>query len=147
MFEPLEFAALARQLVVGDLDAEFDAGVPSQECRLRTALGRAYYALYLATRAAIARRHGIQERRLTHGALLTYLQYARMSSEVRLLGQELQRLYRLRQKADYELVPPGDWHARLADPRYVELAAKQAIASARLLEGMDFGPVAALFSE
>jgi hypothetical protein len=47
-----------------------------------------------------------------------------------MLGQELARLYSLRQKADYEVEPPQEWQRKLLDRRYVDLIAKQAIASA-----------------
>jgi hypothetical protein len=50
----------------------------------------------------------------------------------------------LRQKADYEVLPAGQWHRKLGDARYVDLLAKQAIASASVPDRLDFGPVAAL---
>lgn len=144
MFEPLQYAVLARQLVAGTLDAAFGGMGTSHECRLRAALGRAYYALYLTTRAVIARKHGIQERRLSHSLLYTYLQHSTASLEVQLLGQELYQLYTLRQKADYEVLPSGQWQRKLRDPKYVDLVAKQAIASVSALDRLDFGPVAEL---
>jgi hypothetical protein len=144
VFDPVEFAVLARQLASGRLHAALDGVGTSPECRLRTAVGRAYYALYLSTRSAIARRHGIPERRITHGLLYTCLQYARMSGGLRLLGHELQRLYTLRQKADYEVAASARWDARIGDPKYVDMIAKQAISTARALEKLDFEPVAAL---
>jgi hypothetical protein len=137
---------LARQLAAGSLDAAFDGIGTSQECRLRAALGRAYYALYLTTRAVIARKHGIQERQVSHGLLYTYLQHSTASLEVQLLGQALYQLYTLRQKADYDVLPTGPWQRKLRDAKYVDLVAKQAIASASALDRLDFGPVAALFS-
>jgi hypothetical protein len=146
VFEPLQFAILARQLATGNLGAAFEGIRTSPECRLRAALGRAYYALYLTTREVIARRHGIHPRRLSHGVLFTYLQHSTVSHEVRLLGQQLARLYTLRQKADYEVLPTPEWRRKLTDGRYVDLVAKQAIASALALERLDFGPVAELFS-
>jgi hypothetical protein len=146
LFEPLQYAVLARQLVAGSLDIEFDGIGTSHECRLRAALGRAYYALYLTTRAVIARKYRVQERRISHGLLYTYLQHSTASLEVRLLGQELYRLYTLRQKADYEVLPTGQWERKMRDPKYVDLMAKQAIASASVLDRLDFGPVAELFS-
>jgi hypothetical protein len=146
LFEPLQYAVLARQLVAGSLDAAFGGEGASHECRLRAALGRAYYALYLTTRAVIARKHGIEERRLSHGRLYTYLQHSTASLEVRLLGQELYQLYTLRQKADYEVLLAGQWQRKLTDAKYVDLIAEQAIASASVLDRLDFGPVAELLS-
>jgi hypothetical protein len=144
VFEPLQFAVLARQLAAGDLDAAFAGMSASHECRLRAALGRAYYALYLTTREVIARRHGINHRRLSHGVLYTYLQHSDVGHEVRLLGQQLAHLYRLRQKADYEVLTTPDVHRKLTDHRYVDLIAKQAIASASVVDRLDFGPAAEL---
>jgi hypothetical protein len=146
LFKPLQFAVLARQLVAGNLDGAFEGVSTSRECRLRAALGRSYYALYLTTREVIARRHGIDHRRLVHGALYTNLQHSTASPGVRLLGQELARLYTLRQKADYEVLPVPEWHRKLTDQRYVELVAKQAMASAVTLDRLDFASVADLFS-
>jgi uncharacterized protein (UPF0332 family) len=146
VFNPIEFAVLARQLAAGSLDVTFEGAGTSHECRLRAALGRAYYTLYLTTRAVIIRKHGIAPRRLSHGVLYTYLQHSTAGREVQLLGQELARLYTLRQKADYELLPTPEWHRKLTDVRYVDLMAKQAIASASVLDRLDFGPVAELLS-
>jgi uncharacterized protein (UPF0332 family) len=146
MFEPGEFAVLARQLLIGSLDATFDGRGTSDECRLRVALGRAYYALYLATRAVIIRKHGIPSRSINHGVLHTHLRHSKAGREVQALGHELRRLYALRQQADYEMVPTREWQLKLTDRVYVDFVTKQAITSASALDRLDFGPVAELFS-
>jgi len=144
VFEPIEFGVLARQLVTGSLATRFDGHGTSDECRLRAALGRAYYALYLATRAAIVRKHGVPSRWITHGLLHTTLRHSKAGREVQTLGHEMRRLYALRQQADYELVPTREWQEKLTDRVYVDFMTKQAIASATALDSLDFGPVAAL---
>jgi len=144
MFEPVEFAVLARQLLIGNLDAALDGRGTSEECRLRAALGRAYYALYLATRAVIVRKHGVPPRSINHGVLHTYLRHSEAGRELQALGQELRRLYALRQQADYEMVPTREWQLKLTDRVYVDFVTKQAITSASALDRLDFGPVAEL---
>lgn len=47
-----------------------------------------------------------------------------MGDKLRHLGHELQRLYLLRQKADYEAATSGRWDARIADPRFVDIIAE-----------------------
>jgi hypothetical protein len=140
----MEFAVLARQLAAGSLDVVVDGLGASEECRLRAALGRAYYALYLTTRAAIARRHGIPPRWISHGALQTVLRHSQAGRQAQALGHELRRLYLLRQKADYEMETSREWERMLKDRRYVEFMTKQAVASASVLDRLDFAPVAAL---
>ena len=44
------------------------------------------------------------------------------------------------------VLPAGQWERKMRDPKYVDLMAKQAIASASVLDHLDFGPVAELFS-
>jgi HEPN domain len=144
LFDPIQFGVLAGQLVIGSLDARVDGRGTSDECRLRAALGRAYYALYLATRATIVRKHGVSSRWMTHGLLHTTLRRSKAGREAQTLGYELRRLYALRQQADYELVPTREWQEKLTDRGCVDFMTKQAIASATALGGLDFGPVAAL---
>src|SRR5215218_9914836 len=97
-------------------DARLQPLAEANEARVRTALGRAYYALYLLVRAEIARRHGVSLRSLQHGAMYTRLQSPRASDEVRQLGLDLQLLYTHRQMADYELDPTLSWKEKLEDP-------------------------------
>ena len=144
MFEPLEYAVLARQLVIGSLVARIDGHVASDECRLRAALGRAYYALYLSIRGEIARRHNVPVHWITHGALHTFLRHSKAGRDVQALGHELRRLYALRQQADYEVVPASEWARKLADATFVEFMTRQAMSSVSTLERLDFAPVAEL---
>ena len=128
MFDPFEYVVLARQLLAGSLGAPFEGRRVSEECRLRVALGRAYFALFLSIRNAIAQKHGIRVGWINHGLLHTYMRHSKAGSEMQALGHELRRLYALRQQADYVMNPTHEWHRKLTDSRYVELMTKQAIA-------------------
>lgn len=141
-FDPDHFIGLAVVLA----QASDPRLLPDLEpARLRTALGRAYYGLYLQVRNAIAVRHGIALRRLGHGAVYTHLQNSRLTAETRALGRYLQHLYLLRQKADYELAPDPLWRSKLGDPEVATAAAVEARRLARLIPACDFSPVAHLF--
>jgi hypothetical protein len=86
-FDPLEFLALARTLT--------DLG--ENEANLRTAVGRAYYAVFLVAR----QRTGVSAASgSAHGDVVRAL-----SAHDRALADQLGRLRRLRNVADYELVP------------------------------------------
>jgi len=143
MFEPSHFLAVAGWLLDGP---QTDPAWRSmREARVRTAYGRAYYALYLLVRNELERRHKLRTRALAHGAVYTHLQSSQASEEVRQLGRELQRLYTLRQKADYELVPIAEWEKLMADERFAaELVVLAAEWSPRLSR-LDFSPVVTLF--
>jgi hypothetical protein len=80
-------------------------------------------------------------RRVAHGALYTYLQSASVAADVRRLDRELERLYALRQKADYETSPPPDLEKVLRNPAYVDWLATQALDRMALLDQMDFSPI------
>ena len=86
-FDPLEFLALARTLTdLGD-----------NEANLRTAVGRAYYAVFLVAR----QRTGVSTASGTaHGDVVRALR-----ARDRALADQLGRPRRLRNVADYELVP------------------------------------------
>jgi uncharacterized protein (UPF0332 family) len=139
--DPSEFAVLSLQLANGDLHRPQLGRVSSEECRVRTAYGRAYYALFLAIRAEIARRHGVPTRRMPHGALYTHLQHTAAGPSVRRLGRELERLYALRQKADYDLAPEASWVGTLQDRQYAELLTKQALDRMSGMSELDFSPI------
>src|SRR5215218_2154072 len=119
-------------------DARLQPLAEANEARVRTALGRAYYALYLLVRAEIARRHGVSIRSLQHGALYTRLQSPRASDEVRQLGRDLQLMYTLRQRADYEMDPPPSWKKQLEDPTGAEALVRRAGELARTIPHLDF---------
>jgi hypothetical protein len=134
VFDPAEFIALASRLA-SDPEAS----------RVRAAYGRAYYGLYLSVRRAIADRHRIHHRRLNHGALYSHLQSPRATTEVRRLGRELERLYTLRQKADYDLSPGEPWRGHLEDHRLAATLAARALTLSRALPRLDFSSVIPLF--
>jgi hypothetical protein len=126
---------LARQIAAGDTPIE-GASAPV-EARVRAAYGRAYYTLFLAVRSTIAARHAVPERRLEHGKLYTHLQSPRADARVRGVGKQLQHLYDLRRRADYDLAPDATWR----NVHSADLAAQQAIHLAAIVATLDFGSV------
>jgi len=144
VFPPTEFLSLAQQLLK---DARLQPRAEANSARVRTALGRTYYALYLLVRAEIARRHGVSLRSLQHGAMYTRLQSPRASDEVRQLGRDLQLLYTLRQMADYELDPAPSWKKQLEDAEGAAALVRRAGELARTLPRLDFSPVVSLFDQ
>lgn len=142
-FEPIAFLHLAQQLVEpgGSILAPSAA---TREARVRTTLGRTYYALYLLVRREISRRYGILHRHLQHGTVYTRLQSPLASDEVRRLGRSLEWMYTLRQKADYELDPDGSWREHLTDEVRALGLAQLAIELAALLPQLDFASVVPL---
>ena len=137
MFSPAEFGVLARQIAAGDLVTPIEGASASVEARVRAAYGRAYYTLFLAVRSAIAARHAVPERRLEHGKLYTYLQSSRADARVRAVGKQLQHLYDLRRRADYELASDAAW----GNVHSADLAAQQAIHLAAVAATLDFSSV------
>src|SRR4051812_40040099 len=112
--------------------------------RLRTGFGRAYYALFLLVRTEISVRYQVPYRRLQHGALFTHLQSVRASKHLRGLGRELQRMYTLRQKADYELAPDPNVKGQLNDPDLVEGLVDRVERLTKTLPRLDFASVVPL---
>ncbi len=96
VFDPRDFLILARELCAEERG----------EARLRTAIGRAYYASMLLARAAT----GVRERRHVHQAVQTELKRLPAGAP---LSQKLGDLERLRGFADYDIVPESpldrDW--------------------------------------
>lgn len=92
-FDPLAFLTVARELVLLD----------KAEARLRTAVGRAYYALFLIARE----RTGIRGRRDVHKRVISAVRRRR---GYRSTADQLDALRRLRVVADYQLLPedPAD---------------------------------------
>jgi hypothetical protein len=84
-FDPLEFVRLASTLAAS-----------SGESELRAAVGRAYYGLFLLTREKLS----VQAPRNVHNAVVTELK-----RKNRTQGDQLDRLRRLRVRADYYLRP------------------------------------------
>ena len=99
-FDPLAFLDLARELGNGD----------REEAKLRTAVGRAYYALFLIARG----KAGVTGRRDIHTRVINALKQRR---KYRSTADQLDALRRLRAVADYQLLPddpinrnwPGNW--------------------------------------
>jgi hypothetical protein len=94
-FDSNRFFAVAREL----------AKAPYDEGRLRTAVGRAYYAAFLATRAHL----GVSNTELPHGATIREAKARDLP-----FGNQLDAFRRLRIEADYEMVPvsaaSADWN-------------------------------------
>ena len=86
--------------------AEFNAAVrgttaPDEEARLRTAVGRAYYASFLAART----KFGVRRGRSVHQDVISELK-----RRDRAAGNQLDKLEELRTVADYELVAQSPFH-------------------------------------
>jgi len=145
VFPPASFLHLAHQLATAG-DAEAPPSPEVSAARVRTALGRSYYALYLLVREEISRRHGVSRRWLQHGTVYTRLQSTLASDEVRRLGRNLEWMYTLRQKADYELDPDPLWREHLEDAAGAAALARNALELAGTLPRLDFTPVAPLFA-
>jgi uncharacterized protein (UPF0332 family) len=137
MFDPLDFLQLARMLA----NEAANPASRARDARLRTAYSRAYYGLYLHVRALIVQRHNIPVRHLKHGDLYSRLQYASSPKPLRRLGSELQRLYRLRQTADYELGAGDEAAGDLHDAAVAAYVAGRALELANSVDDLDFTPV------
>lgn len=138
MFDPSDFLTIAREL--SDSARKRGRGPAA----LRTAFGRVYYALYLLVREELATRYRIHHRHLPHGAVFTHLQSPRAGRHVRELGRDLQRMYRLRQAADYELAPNPVAQGQLADAGLAGSLIEIAERRAKALPRLDFAPVVPL---
>lgn len=99
-FDPLDFLAVARSLAANQREAE-----------LRTAVGRAYYALFLLARDKLAVSGGPN----VHQRVITQL---RGRPGYRAAADQLDALRRLRVVADYEPLPTDaarrNWEANWA---------------------------------
>ena len=95
--DPLDFWRLAQRL--GEAGAD--------DTQLRTAVGRAYYAIFLIARQAT----GVVDRHDAHTKVLRELNQRSLGAA----GSELDQLRKLREVADYELRPElarhRDWRA------------------------------------
>jgi hypothetical protein len=137
VFDPVDFVHLARAL------ADEASAAPSQtrSARLRAAYGRLYYGVYLHVRAVLMIRHNLPERLLNHGTLQSRLQFGSSPRPLRRVGSELQRLYMLRQQADYELAPEPRWQRQLDDPALVKTLVVRALDVIAAVGELDFTPV------
>jgi uncharacterized protein (UPF0332 family) len=95
-FDWSDYLALARALR-GDADV-----TPSEEARLRSALSRAYYAVYGSARAvAISSGYTRQRFDTSHQALIRYFQESPDRAR-KAIGVNLERMQKNRERADYE---------------------------------------------
>ena len=94
-FDPLQFLQLANEI-----------GRQGGEPKLRAAVGRAYYALFLVARD----KTGVRDRRGVHQKVISAVKKRR---GFRTTGDQLAKLKRLRGVADYDMLPPDpnerDW--------------------------------------
>ena len=135
-FDPALFASVGRSLTrQGRLD---------KEARTRTAIGRAYYALFLAIRTAIRTQEGraIHGRndRIDHGKLRDVLASAN-DPDLNSLAKTLSDLYEARRQADYVLQPIGGWAKYCESPRRADRLLKIVEAAIRKLSTIDFTEV------
>ena len=131
-FDPALFAQVGRSIIRhGSLD---------KEARIRTAVGRAYYALFLAIRTEIRVQKGRpphgRDDRIDHGNLKNSLASAN-NSDLNRLAEILSRVYEARRQADYVLEPVGRWDGYFTKPVTQKLL-KRVEAEIRNLQNIDF---------
>ena len=132
-FDPALFAKVGRSITgQGSLD---------KEARTRTAVGRAYYALFLAIRTAIRTREGKEthgrDDRIDHGKLKNYLASAN-NPDLNGLAEILSQVYEARRQADYVLEPIDRWDGYFTSPRNAEKLLKRVEATIRKLPNINF---------
>ena len=132
-FDPALFAKVGRSIT---RQRNID-----KEARTRTAIGRAYYALFLAIRTAIWTQEGREthgrENRIEHGVLKNSLDSA-ASDDLNILAKLLGELYDARRQADYVLEPSAHWAKYCEKPMNAERLLKRVEATIRRLPTMDF---------
>ena len=132
-FDPALFAQVGRSIIrPSSLD---------KEARIRTAVGRAYYALFLAIRTEIRVQEGSashgRDDRIDHGKLKDSLASAN-NSDLNRLAEILSQVYEARRQADYVLEPIGRWDGYFTKPRNAEKLLKRVEAEIRNLQNIDF---------
>lgn len=133
-FDPAHLGRVARQL----------PGVQTfdKEARVRSSLGRSYYALFLAVRREICQQTGLHvDNEIGHGELKNVLFSAGSSipdARITAVATLLSTLYDQRQKADYKLDPAPPWPERLKKPKFAEGWATQVEEAIRKLPQIDF---------
>lgn len=128
-FDPRRFASLAAGLVR-------EPGFPA-DARCRTAVGRAYYALFLAVRAKYETAGVLtREARIGHGELRARLLGA-AAAPAREVGLTLGALYEARRVADYQRAPSPVWRNVVERPSGAGTLIRRAEAALRLLEGIE----------
>lgn len=93
--EPRRFLDAAEEIHGGE-------EVSDDETRARISVGRAYYAAYLAAREVVRSARGEPGFTTTHGGLASTLKGA-ADSEVAKVGEDLENLKEMRERADYYL--------------------------------------------
>lgn len=92
-FDPAGFFELAQEL----------AAPGASEARLRTAVARTYYAVFLVAREKL----GVTTQDDVHSTVI-----GQVKARYRVAGDQLDKLRRLRRRADYELDPTSpNWQA------------------------------------
>lgn len=103
-FSPYDFLVVAQELARDGAD----------EAKLRTAVGRAYYAMFLIAREKL----GVTTTVQVHREVIRVLTRRRKT-----LGDRFFDLFNLRQLADYELLPAHprdqDWHINWARAQHL----------------------------
>jgi uncharacterized protein (UPF0332 family) len=92
--EPKSFCEVAQQLNAST--------PPTGEPCFRTAIGRAYYAAYLATRAALRSQFNAPTLDVGHSVLVNALRFDAPDQQVRKIGSLLASMRERRERADYE---------------------------------------------
>ena len=137
LFDPALFAQVGRSIIrPSSLD---------KEARVRTAVGRAYYALFLAIRTEIRVQEGRpphgRDDRIDHGNLKNSLASAN-NPDLNRLSEILSRAYEARRQADYVLEPTGRWNGYFTKPRNAEKLLRSVEAEIRNLRNIDFKEMA-----
>jgi uncharacterized protein (UPF0332 family) len=100
-FDSYDFLCLAYQLVGKPQTA------PCEEACLRSAVSRAYYAVFWQARSVAQARPGFElPRKNPHAALINWFK-REPGTAYRKVGTDLERLRDDRNKADYDLLVPG----------------------------------------
>lgn len=125
-FEPIAFLHLAQQLMQPG-GSTFAPSAAASEARVRTTLGRTYYALYLLVRREISRRHGI----LYRPAARNRVHPAPVAP-------------RCGKRLTTSSIPAEPWREHLTDEVQALALAQLAMELAVLLPRLDFAPVVPL---
>jgi uncharacterized protein (UPF0332 family) len=120
--DPLDFFATANRLKISQ-----------QEADIRTAIGRAYYAVFNYIRSYLASNNITLKHNFAHRDLQTSIRNSGIN-EARELAQKIQELYDERRNADYEMGMTG-WNTK--DCNLLVFKAQMVIRSFQNHEGPD----------
>jgi hypothetical protein len=144
-FDPGEFTFVGKYVLKGQpLDV--------REARVRTSLGRAYYALFVSVRRAIATKAGKHvDHSIDHGQLQNLLMMGarqekdpKNSGKLISLASLLSDLMTARLKADYALDPSTAWRTKLSDIGFARSQVDQARSAISQLPQIDLAAAARL---